>query len=165
MAPIRFELTIARSLDDVFAVLTDPTLTPRWSANAVSERWLTPPPHGVGSRREAVTKGLGRRMTNVAEVVAFEPGRSWTLRSVSGPGFEASASFAPEGDGTRVVWTWWLGRSRWQRLAMTPVVPVFRRSLGADLARLKAMLESGELQPGTGSAVPNAATSSGSEPD
>jgi uncharacterized membrane protein len=145
MAPIRIEVTIARPLDEVFAVLTDPTLTPRWSANAVSERWLTPPPHGVGSRREAVTRGLGRRMTNVAEVVAFEPGRSWTLRSVSGAAFEASASFAPEGEGTRVVWTWTLGRPGWQRLAMAPFGPMFRRTIAADLARLKSMLESGEL--------------------
>jgi len=148
MGPVRFEITIARPVNEVFAVLTDPTLTPRWSANAVSERWLTPPPHGIGSRREAVTKGLGRRMTNVAEVVAFDAGRSWTLRSVSGAAFEASASFSPEGDATRVVWTWTLGRSRWQRAAMAPIVPMFRRSIGADLARLKSMMESGELQPG-----------------
>jgi uncharacterized membrane protein len=145
MAPIRLEVTIARPVDDVFAVLTDPTLTPRWSANAISERWLTPPPVGIGSRREAVTKGWGRAMTNVAEVVAFEPGRSWTMRSVSGPGFEASASFASASDGTRVVWTWNLGRPGWQRLAMAPFGPIFRRAITADLARLKTMLEAGEL--------------------
>jgi uncharacterized protein YndB with AHSA1/START domain len=145
MAPIRLDVTIARPLDDVFAVLTDPTLTPRWSASAISERWLTPPPVGIGSRREAVTRGLGRTMTNVAEVVAFEPGRSWTMRSVSGPAFEASAVFSPAGDGTRVVWTWDLGRPGWQRLVMAPFAPIFRRTITADLARLKSMLEAGEL--------------------
>ena len=145
MAPVLIEITIARPLDEVFAVLTDPTLTPRWSANAISERWLTPPPVGIGSRREAVTKSLGREMTNVAEVVAFEPGRSWTMRSVSGPAFQASATFTPDADGTRVTWTWILGRPGWQRLAMAPFAPVFRRAIAADLARLKSMLESGDL--------------------
>ena len=87
-------IVIARPMADVFAVLTDAEKTPAWSASAVEERWLTPPPVGVGSRRLAVTRGMGRTSQNVAEVTAYEPGRSWTMTSVSGPRFVATADFA-----------------------------------------------------------------------
>ena len=145
MPTVAMSITIDRSVDDVFAVLTDVTRTADWSSSAESERWLTEPPHGLGSRREAVGRTLGRRITNVAEVTAFEPLRGWTMRSVSGPAFEASAVFSPEGAGTRVDWTWSFGRSRLARLAMTPLMPVFRRRFVTDLGRLKAMMERREL--------------------
>ena len=40
-------VVIARPLEAVFAVLTDAEQTPAWSASAVEERWLTPPPVGI----------------------------------------------------------------------------------------------------------------------
>jgi uncharacterized protein YndB with AHSA1/START domain len=49
MTEARAAIVIARPLEDVFAVLTDAEKTPAWSASAVEERWLTPPPVGVGS--------------------------------------------------------------------------------------------------------------------
>jgi len=42
VADARFSFTVARPLEEVFAVLTDPEKTPKWSAPAVEERWLTP---------------------------------------------------------------------------------------------------------------------------
>jgi len=42
VADARFNFTVARTLEEVFAVLTDPEKTPKWSAPAVEERWLTP---------------------------------------------------------------------------------------------------------------------------
>lgn len=145
MPSIALSVTIDRPLDDVFAVLTDVTRTARWSSGAESERWLTKPPHGLGSRREAVSRTMGRRMTNIAEVTAYDPGRGWTMRSISGPPFEASAAFHAEGSGTRVDWTWSFGRSRLARIALIPLVPVFRRRFVTDLGRLKGMMERGEL--------------------
>jgi len=44
MAEARLSVTIARPLEEVFAVLTDPANTPKWSAPAVEERWITPGP-------------------------------------------------------------------------------------------------------------------------
>jgi hypothetical protein len=145
VATFRERIAIERSLEDVFAVLTDVERTARWSAAAESERWLTPPPHGLGSRREAVTRGMGRRMTNVAEVTAFEPLRTWTMRSISGPPFEVTATFTGDAHRTHVDFTWILGHGSLQRLLLRPFVPLFRRPFVTDLGRLKAMMETGEL--------------------
>jgi uncharacterized protein YndB with AHSA1/START domain len=138
-------IVIVRPLEDVFAVLTDPEKTPLWSAPAVEERWLTPPPIGVGSRRLAVTSGLGRRMENVAEVTAYEPGRGWTMASVSGPRFVARAAFATVDEGTRIDFTWTFALTGAMRLAEPVVVWAFMRQFKQDLARLRSMMEGGRL--------------------
>ena len=85
MADGNATITIARPLDDVWAVLTDPEKSPIWSAPTIEEHWLTPPPHGLGSRRRAVNRGFGRTQTNDAEVTAYDPKRSWTMTSVVRP--------------------------------------------------------------------------------
>jgi uncharacterized protein YndB with AHSA1/START domain len=54
MASADCHVTIRRPVEDVFAVLTDPTETPNWSANAIQGELITHGPHGVGSRRRAV---------------------------------------------------------------------------------------------------------------
>jgi uncharacterized protein YndB with AHSA1/START domain len=66
-------IEIARPIEDVFAVLTDATLTGRWYPAEVEERWTSPPPHGVGSTRRARVRVLGRAVENDAVVTAHEP--------------------------------------------------------------------------------------------
>jgi uncharacterized protein YndB with AHSA1/START domain len=141
----RTSVTIARPVDEVFAVLSDPALTPRWSAAALEEAWITQPPHGIGSRRRAVTRGFGRRSENVAEVTALEPNRSWQMTSVSGPRFVADARFEPVDGGTRVDFAWTFDLGRATRLVGPVVRRVFGSQLEKDLARLKSMMESGQL--------------------
>jgi uncharacterized protein YndB with AHSA1/START domain len=145
MADVSFRVTVRRPVEEVFTVLTDPEQTPRWSRSTVEEEWLTPPPHGVGSRRRAVGQAFGRRSANVAEVVAFEPNRSWTLHSVGGPSFETSAVFTPGDGGTRVDWTWSFAFRGLLRPVGPLVAAVFRRQFARDLQNLKAMMERGEL--------------------
>jgi|SRR5438105_3727907 len=145
MADARFTFTISRPLEEVFAVLTDPEKTPKWSAPAVEEHWITPGPPTIGSRRLAVTQLMGRRSQNVAEVTAFEPNRMWEMKSVSGPPLVVRAIFAPVDGGTQVDWTW----SILLRGPMRPFGPIvawlFGRLFAKDLVRLKRMMETGEL--------------------
>ena len=44
MATARLGTTIARPVQDVFAVLSDVTNVPRWSRNTIEERLITPGP-------------------------------------------------------------------------------------------------------------------------
>lgn len=145
MGESQASVVIRRPLEDVWAVLTDAEKTPAWSASAVEEHWLTPPPHGVGSRRRAVTTGFGRRSTNDAEVTAYEPNRSWTMTSISGPRFVASAVFEAVDGGTRVDWTWLFDLQGPLRLVQPIVVRAFAGQFAKDLARLKELMESGRL--------------------
>lgn len=145
VAETRLSVTIARPVEDVLRVLTDPGKTPLWSAPAVEEHWITEGPVRVGSVRHAVTRFMGRRSENDAEVIEYVPNRGWTMKSVSGPPFVVSADFAPVDGGTRVDWTW----SFDFRGPMKPIGPIvawaFGRQFAKDLGRLKQMLEAGEL--------------------
>ena len=145
MADARLRVIISRPLEEVFAVLTDPEKTPKWSAPAVEEHWITPGPPTIGSRRLAVTQLMGRRSQNIAEVTAYEANRMWEMKSVSGPPFVVRAIFAPVEGGTQVDWTW----SFLLRGPLRPYGPIvawlFGRLFAKDLVRLKRMMETGEL--------------------
>jgi len=145
MAASKLTVTIACPVEDVFAALTDVEKTHLWSAPAVEEHWTTPPPHGIGSRRHAVTQMLGRRTENDAEVTEYEPNRHWAMTSVSGPPFTVSADFSPVAGGTRVDWTWSFDFTGPMRLASGPAAWMFGRLFAKDLARLKRLMESGAL--------------------
>ena len=145
MADARLSVTISRPLEEVFAVLTDPETTPKWSASAVEERWITPGPPAIGSRRLAVTQLMGRRSQNIAEVTAYEPNRTWEMKSVSGPPFVVGATFAPGEGGTRVDWTWTFHLRGLMKPFGPLVARIFGRRFAKDLVRLKRMMETGEL--------------------
>jgi uncharacterized protein YndB with AHSA1/START domain len=145
MTEFQATITILRPIDDVWAVLTDPEKSPIWSSPTIEEHWLTPPPHGLGSRRRAVNRGFGRTQTNDAEVTAYDPGRGWTMTGISGPRFVVSATFEPVPGGTRVDFDWRITLSRGQRPLGPIVRRVFRSQFSKDLGTLKALMESGRL--------------------
>jgi len=147
----KHQIVIRRSIEDVFAVLTDVTLTARWFPVHVDERWVTPPPRGVGSVRRASVRVLGRSTENDAVVTAYEPPRLAALRGLSSTApFEVTLRFTPMDGGTRVdvntempmhgllrpvgaLFSWWYG-GQWDR----------------GLVTLKRMMDAGELNPGPG---------------
>ena len=61
MATADVGVTIARPVEDVFAVLTDPTLSPKWAANAISGELLTDGPPRVGKPAAGRGEGHVRR--------------------------------------------------------------------------------------------------------
>lgn len=147
MTVARMSVTIARPVEDVFRVLTMPEDTPKWSASAVEERLTSPGPVGVGSTRHATVRTFGgRTTTNETIVRAFEPNRRVAMRTISAQvPFEAAWSFDKVAGGTRVDWAWSFEFAGVARLFGPAFGRYFRRSLERDLARLKAMMEAGEL--------------------
>lgn len=147
MATVRLGVTIARPVEDVFAVLSDVENVPRRSRNTIEEKLLTPGPLGVGSRRRAVIKGVaGRPMVNEAEMVEFEPNRKMVVQLINAP-FPARIviDFLPMGQGTRLDWTAELTPSGLLR----PLGPLMARfyawAFQKDLDNLKDLMESGRL--------------------
>jgi uncharacterized protein YndB with AHSA1/START domain len=143
-------ITIARPVEDVFAVLTDPTQSPRWSANAIEAELITSGPPGVGSRRRAVAKGpFGGTMENVMEVTELEPNRKVALKLISAPWGGTGRTwytFTPVEGGTRVDWTWEIEPAGlWKPFGSRPFMALFGRRFQRDLDNLKMMMESGQL--------------------
>ena len=86
-------VTIARPVEDVFAVLSDVKNVPIWSSNTIDETLLTPGPLRKGSRRRAVIKGFaGRTMQNEAEMIEFSRTGAWWSRFSTRPCPLASSS-------------------------------------------------------------------------
>jgi uncharacterized protein YndB with AHSA1/START domain len=139
-------VVIRRPIHEVFAVLTDVTLTGRWYPADVEEWWVTPPPHGVGSVRRARVRFLGRATENDAVVTVYDPPRHAALkgRSASAP-FEATLAFEPAEGGTRgdVETTFQLSGP--MRFIGPLFIGSYERGWDRGLANLKRMMEAGEL--------------------
>lgn len=156
-------VTIHRPIEEVFAVLTDPTRSPEWSKHSIRGELLTEGPPRVGSRRRTVVKGFGGigTMESVFEVTEVEPMRAVALRQVSASWGGSGATrytFTPVDDRTtRVDWTWELNPSGLMKLLMAgPMLNLTQRMFQSDLDKLKALMESGRI-----TASPNTATQSG----
>lgn len=149
MASAIMRVVITRPVEDVFRVLTDPTLAPRWAANSIEGELLTDGPVGVGSRRRAVVKGMfGRPMESVMEVTEFEPNRALGLRLISaswGGSGRTRYTLTPEGEGTRIEWLWEMEPGGLLRPFDGPFMVLFGRLFQRDLENLKAMMESHAL--------------------
>jgi uncharacterized protein YndB with AHSA1/START domain len=97
-------IDIARSPDEVFAYLTDPSKLSTWQ-DAEEVTQLTPEPRGVGTRLREVHKVLGRRRVEITEFVVYEPGRRFEIAMVDGPPLDGRWDLEPSGQGTRVTFT------------------------------------------------------------
>lgn len=78
---------IAAPTDVVFAALADAQTWPEWHS-LTAARWVTEPPHGIGSRREVAVGPL----RVLEEFIVWEPGEQigFTLVGVDGIGSAAT---------------------------------------------------------------------------
>jgi len=96
-------IDIRRTPDDVFAYVTDPAKLHTWQ-DAEEVEQLTPGPVRPGTRFREVHKALGRRRTEITEVVLFDHGRRFDIRVV-GPPVDGRWDFEAIEGGTRVTMT------------------------------------------------------------
>jgi carbon monoxide dehydrogenase subunit G len=127
----------------VFDALADPRGWPRWFPNVRAASYTTPPPHGVGTIREADVSGTRW----VEEMIAWDRGTrwGWTVTGASVPFAAAQVetfALSDAADGTHVRWTVALEPRLLARLgapfAARTIPRLFQRAmqnLGAYLAR------------------------------
>jgi carbon monoxide dehydrogenase subunit G len=146
MPRVTNSIAISRSIEDVFAVLTDVENTGKWFPGNVEERWTSPPPHGVGSTRHAVITVLGRRTENDAVATEYQPPHRATMQGTSkNAPFLVTLLFAPDGDGTRVEVTSEITLHGAMRILGPLFAALYGRSWARGLANLKRLMESGTL--------------------
>jgi uncharacterized protein YndB with AHSA1/START domain len=140
---------IARPVEDVFAVLTDPTQSPKWSPNAIKAELITDGPPGIGSQRRAVVKGpFGSTQESVMEVTELEPNRVVALKLISaswGGTGRTRYTFTPFDGGTRVDWHWEMEPGGLMGMFPGVFMSIFQRAFQRDLDNLKTMMDSGRL--------------------
>jgi uncharacterized protein YndB with AHSA1/START domain len=94
MAPIVSTIEIARTPEDVFAYVTDPTRMPEWQQGCLRGRLDTPETQ-VGSRCTTVRKIGGREREVTTEITECDPPRRWSDRGLDGP-FRAQVTVSVE---------------------------------------------------------------------
>ena len=147
-APVRhvFTRVVAAPRAAVFAAIADPPGWPAWFPGVRSARYASPPPHGVGSIREADVSGTRW----VEEMIAWDEGRRWAytvieastpLASAQVEVFECADAVLDGGAGalgTRVTWTLAIEPRLLQKLT-GPIAPLV---MGRVFERAMANLES-----------------------
>ena len=142
---VQVETVIERPVDLVSAFAGDPTNAPQWYANIRSVDWRTPPPVAVGSRMDFVAQFRGKRLAYTYEVVELEPGERLVMRTAEGPfPMETTYGWEPTDDGgTRMTLRNRGNPTGFTRVAAPVMEVAMRRATTKDLARLKALLETG----------------------
>ena len=143
---MRSSITIARPIEDVFAVLTNVENTEKWWPSTVKEWWTSDAPHGLGSTRHALSRIGPFRSENDAVVTVYEPPRRGVMRGTSkNAPFEATLTFLPVEAGTKVDVAIALFLAGPGRLVGPLFMRWYRGNWERGMLKLKSMMESGEL--------------------
>ncbi len=127
----------------VAAVEFDPARDPEWIGGADRVEWLTTPPLVVGSRVRRIGRFLGRPIEWVMEVQAVEDERHVAMHALKSP-FPMDVDYVLEpiagAEATRARIRI-RGSGRMYGLPAWLMAPMVRRSVQADLRRLKEIVE------------------------
>lgn len=142
MNGFEFDEHIARSPQDVFAVLSDPTTAVEFLENITRSEKLTEGPIGFGTRfRETRVVG-GKEVSADLLVTVYEPHTQIGISSeAEGVTVEYHYRLTPEGEGTRLKWICELEASGLRKVMLPMVAGIMKREDGNHLQKLKAYLE------------------------
>ena len=131
------EVRIERPVGAVFAYVADIRNLPQWQESAEAADWVD-----EGSRFRERRSFLGRAAELELEVTAFEQGRRFDVKAVTGPvRFEISHRFEPVEGGTQVHVSAEAAVGGALRFAAAMAKKQAERQFRSDLGRLKEVLE------------------------
>jgi uncharacterized membrane protein len=135
---------IERPIAEVAAYAGDPTNAPRWCRRIETVEWETDPPVRLGSRARLRAAAFGRTLEYTFEVVELTSGEQVAMRAVDAPfPMRTTSTWRPVGDRvTHMVLRNRAEPSGVAVLAAPFLATAMRRTMRADLASLKGILES-----------------------
>jgi carbon monoxide dehydrogenase subunit G len=141
---IRIELTveISRAPEEVFELLSDIERLPEWQVSAIEAH--ADGPLAEGSRVTEKRRLLGRELDTELEVVAYDPPKRLTLRSLGGPvNFTVDHELVTQGGGTQLSFVAEAQPGGLLRLTEPMLARTAEQQFRQDFDRLKELLESG----------------------
>jgi uncharacterized membrane protein len=146
MARAEISTMINRSVDVVFAEVSNFESYPKWSSGAHEIEKTSAGPIGVGTTWRGNGRFLGRRIDIEMEVTEFDPNRKYAWKSKSGPfPMQVSTTFEAIEGGTKVNTTIEAEVGGFFQLAEPLVVSMGKRQFQADLENLKDLMEANAL--------------------
>ena len=135
---------IARPVEAVFEFVSDLANNPRWQAVTVEVTKTSHGPVGLGTTWRETIKLLGRQVEVERRTTAYEPNSIFSVATTSGPvQVEVTVSLEPVDGGTRFKATFRGDAGTFAKLGGPLLASMVKRAVEADVATLKALLESG----------------------
>jgi carbon monoxide dehydrogenase subunit G len=142
MTTLTENVTVNRSVEEVWNFISDFENTTRWSRGVLEARQTSDGPLGVGSTLQTVVKAFGRRRTADYLVTEYEPNHAFAFEVTSGPmTSRARFSVEPAGAGTRLTASGQAEATGFYRLLAPMLVRTLKRHSQDDLANVKRILE------------------------
>jgi uncharacterized protein YndB with AHSA1/START domain len=142
MAQLELSVVINRPVEEVFAFISNPENYPKWSSVSREVKITSAGPIGVGSTYRSVVTFLGRRIEGDIEFTEYEPNRSYTQKTISGPiPIESRMTFERVEGGTRVTNHQVAELGGFFKMAEPLLVSMVKRQFETDTANLKDLME------------------------
>jgi uncharacterized protein YndB with AHSA1/START domain len=142
MITVETSIIINRSIEEVFAYLTDARNDPQWDTGLLEVRQTPESPVGLGTQITEVRKFLGRKIETTGEVVEYEPPTKYSRKITAGPfPIAGSLTFEPTAEGTKVTWKIEMQPGGYFALAEPLFARILRRQLETLLGDAKDLLE------------------------
>jgi uncharacterized protein YndB with AHSA1/START domain len=138
-----FDVNIARPPHEVFSVVTDLDQLPKWQPAVVDTQLLEDGPLRRGSRIKETREVRGKRLEQVVEISALDPGREFGLRIVEGPlPVHGDLTFTPTEDGGTKLHMHAFGQANGAMRLLQPLLNVgLKREFRSQYGRLKELVE------------------------
>lgn len=138
-------ILIRRPIEEVFDFVADERNEPSYNSQIRQVEKTTPGPIGLGTRWRAVTTSGRRTVPIDLEITEYaRPERLGSATRMRAADISGFLTFAPEGDGTRMTWTWDLRPKGLLKLAAPPLAALGRRQEQRIWSALKAHLEAAQ---------------------
>jgi carbon monoxide dehydrogenase subunit G len=143
---INFEIgtLIDRPVQDVFTFLSNPLNLPKWQTMIASIEQITPGAVGAGSKYNLSAEMMGRKIDGIMEVVEYQPPTRFGFVNNAGPiQVKVVMTLKPVGTGAKITLNAEGNPGGLFKLAEGALAGQVKSQMEANLARLKAVLESG----------------------
>lgn len=156
MGTITASTHVAAPVDEVFAVYTNIEKAEERIPDIVSIEMLTDGPFGIGTRWRETRVMFKKEATEEMWVTAFDPPRSYCVEAEShGMKYATTFDFEPDGDGTKVSWSFTGTPQTLGTKVLSPVLGVLmngtmRKCMQRDLEALREVCESTATASSTG---------------
>jgi uncharacterized membrane protein len=145
MPRIEASTTVKRPVSEVFAVLSDPSNTPKWSSGMQTITKTSDGPIGVGSTYHSTAKLLGRRVEGDSKVLEFEADRRIAVAGTSPFPVTITYAVTSADGGTRVEQTVDAEPAGFFKLAQPLLATMMKRQVQGDLDTFRDLMEANAL--------------------
>ena len=143
MTRMQVDFVVNRPVEDVFTYVASWENRLEYEEGLVGAEQTSDGPFGLGATGKDAHKAMGKRMESTGKITAFEPNKSFTFESMTGPmDYRGTWAFESAEGGTRVSFDMEGHMKGIMRLFEPLMAMQFKGQMGRSTAKMKDILES-----------------------